>query len=217
MCRRLANSVLPYAPKGADIPSYACQAESVAGTGSSYADHDMVDIPSKSLVSAVMVNHITNAITLLHNAEELVRKVGYRKAVSKPLSKTMKAIFDGLFLRLCGLYFPNREVGTKSNYCRVSQSLLLWDVVRYTMMSTELASRTSKENRIYGLPKAVLNEPVLPSLIWAARISQSQNRQSVLLRSRGMQLLVGSICFGGSRDSLSEPLIPGRFHAIFML
>ena len=211
VCRRLANSVLPYIPESMSIPSYAFPDESVSGNQTRSMDDDMIDITPKSLVAVSGISHVIHAITLLHNAEELVWKAGFRKAISKPLPKTVKAVFDGLFLRLCGLYFPGRDVTTKSNYCRVSQSLLLWDVLRYTIMSAELASRTGKENRIYALSKTALNEPVLPLLVWAAKIIRSQNRQSVLLRSRGMQLLVGSISFGGSRDSLSEPLIPGRF------
>lgn len=204
VCRRLANSVLPYI-----VETFLPTVDQATVVESGF--QSPLDVPSLALVSLV-----PQAMHVLCNAEELVWKSGFRKAVSKPLSKTLKSTFDSLFWRLCGLYFAGRASNSRHNNNRVSQSLLLWDVLRYTIISAELASRTRKdspfsnpENNLGVLWKATEKGSVLPVLLRAAKAIQNQNRQSLLLRARGMQLIVGSICFGVSKDSIAEPSMPG--------
>eukprot|EP00250_Pteridium_aquilinum_P003618 c13921_g1_i1 orf=503-7018(-) len=208
VCRRLANSVLPYISETSSPHAVGEeQATSVANGPQS----------PPGAFPLGLVSQVPQAMHLLCNAEELAWLSGFRKAVSRPLSKTLKSTFDSLFWRLYGLYFTGRESNSRHNCNRVSQSLLLWNVFRYTIISVELASRTredalmlNSENNIQALWKSTEKGCVLPVLLRAAKAIQNQNRQSLLLRARGMQLLVGSVCFGVSKDSMAEPSMPGK-------
>ncbi|MCO5595671.1 hypothetical protein L7F22_049716 [Adiantum nelumboides] len=211
VCRRLANSVLPYITE-ATVPGDAGEEQAVSFANS---------LLSPSTSSSSLASLVSHAMNLLRNAEELVWKPGFRKAFSKPLSRTLRSTFDSLFWTLFGLQFPGRENNSRHSSNRISHSLLLWDALRYTVMSLELASRTQRDGQPEHTLKVLLKlgdeGSILPVLLRSAKAIQNQNRQSLLLRARGMQLLVGSICFGVSKDSLAEPLMPGSVSKLLHL
>jgi hypothetical protein len=207
VCRRLANSVLPVLPRGPAADMYSKHV-----------------IPSKphilSLEESLLASsadcqslQLQQALSLLQNAEELTGKRGYRKTVSWQFPESTKVVFEALFHKLCTMYFPGKGI-VKPTSGRINQSLIFWDVFRYSLLSAELAARSSKSDAIArgcgagleALYKAVncSEDSVLSLLLQAAEATQSQNRLTVLLRARGMQLLVGSINYCASRDALSE-------------
>ena len=157
-----------------------------------------------------------HALRLLVKAEELVSKSGFRRVVDPQLPDTVKRVLEDLAKRLCGLFYPEKDPFTTILHGRVHQGLLLWDVFRYSLMSAELAARSHKitENIANGLVALVnvgdaTHGSVLPLLLHAAKATQSQSRQAVLLRARGMQLLLDSIANGISRDLFAEKALHG--------
>ncbi|KAH7292156.1 hypothetical protein KP509_29G053500 [Ceratopteris richardii] len=211
VCRRLANTVLPCIPE-TSVPDAILEEQDISVS--------CIDICPRS--SSARLNLVPNALSLLHNSEELVWKAGFRKAVAKPLPRGLKAALDSLFWKLFSLHFPGRGKRHRKNCNRVSQSLLLWNVLRYTILSAELSSRHQEaaldsEHTLGALLQHADKRSILPVLLRAAKAVQNQNRQSVLLRARGMQLLVGAVCLGVSEDSLTESLIPGSVSKLLHL
>ncbi|KAH7287171.1 hypothetical protein KP509_32G041800 [Ceratopteris richardii] len=202
VCRRLANSVLPFTPE--------------ISVSDAIKEEQGIAVPCLefSPPSSAKVNLVANALGLLYNAEELVWKSGFRKAIAKPLSRGLKAAFDSLFWKLFDLHFPGRGRKHVNTRNRVSQSLLLWNVLRYTVLSAELSCRSQEdainsEHTLGVLLQHADENYILQVLLRAARVLQNRNRQSILLRARGMQLLVGAICLGVSEDSLTDSFPSG--------
>lgn len=99
--------------------------------------------------------------------------------------------------------------GSLSETGRQSHSLILWDTLRYSIMSTEIAAR-AKLNA-YSVPSCLdsLNGELHTSsghmmkilLHVVAQSIRSYNSYEVLLRLNCLQLLAGSICSGLSGDN----------------
>lgn len=158
-----------------------------------------------------------HALRLLGKAEELVSKSGFRKVVDPQLPDTVKGVLEDLAKRLCGLFYPEKDPFSSVVHGRVHQGLLLWDVFRYSLMSAELAARSHRLSMGSASGLVTLEEAgdathgsVLPLLLHAAKATQSQSRQAVLLRARGMQLLLDSIANGISRDLCAEKVLHGK-------
>lgn len=204
VCRRLANSVLPVLPghTGLNCPLKTTSIPQLDLLGTSGSP------------AALQLEH---AMRLLVKAEELVSKSGFRQVADPQLPDTVKGVLKDLAKRLCGLFYPEKDPSTSMIHGRVHQGLLLWDVFRYSLMSAELAARSHKftENIDDDLVALVnvgdaTHGSVLPLLLRAAKATQSQSRQAVLLRARGMQLLLDSIANGISRDLFAEKALHGK-------
>ena len=152
---------------------------------------------------------VDHALRLLVKAEELVSRSEFRKVADPQLPDTVKVVLEDLSKRLCGLFYAEKDLLTSPSSAQghVHQGLLLWDVFRYSLMSAELAARSQKvaintDNGLMALLEMgeASHGSVLPLLLHAAKATQSQSRQAVLLRARGMQLLLDSIVNGVSRD-----------------
>lgn len=207
VCRRLANSVLPVLPHG---PAADIYSEHVIPAKPHMLSSEESLLASSSDWQSLQLQQ---ALSLLQNAEELSGKRRYRKTVSWQFPESTKVVFEALFHKLCTMYFRGKGI-VKPASGRINQSLIFWDVFRYSLLSAELAARSSKSDAIArssgagleALYKAVncSEDSVLSLLMQAAEATQSQNRLTVLLRARGMQLLVGSISCCASRDAFSE-------------
>lgn len=207
VCRRLANSVLPVLPRGPSVDVYS---QHVIPPKPHMLSSEESLLDSSTGCQSLQLQQ---ALSLLQNAEELTGKCGYRRTVSWQFPESTKVVFEALFNKLCTMYFPGKGI-VKPTSGRINQSLIFWDVFRYSLLSAELAARSSKSDAIArgcgagleGLYKAVncSEDSVLSLILQAAEATQSQNRLTVLLRARGMQLLVGSICYCASRDALTE-------------
>ncbi|CAN6442635.1 unnamed protein product [Victoria cruziana] len=197
MCRRFTNSVVP-APSGMGkiekpVMVFHSQPSSAASSTSSSSGNYRIMIPE--------------ALSLLQGAEKMVRRSGYRN-VSSRLDEPSKATLQPLLQTLFRLYFPDKGNALLTSG-RVNHSLFLWDVLRYSLISTEIAARHGKTDS-GSRPRALIKEMdnttgfVMSLLLQVAQINYNQNHVQVLLRFRGMQLFCQSISSGVSLDEFSE-------------
>ncbi|XP_024369767.1 E3 ubiquitin-protein ligase PRT6 isoform X2 [Physcomitrium patens] len=208
VCRRLANAVLPV------LPGHT-------GLNNPFKSSSIPQISVSSTSDGPPMLQLEHALRMLIKAEELVSKSGFRKVVDPQLPDTVKGVLEDLAKRLWGLFYPGKDQFNTVTHGRVHQSLLLWDVLRYSLMSAELAARSNKisENSASGLVALVdagdaTHGSILPLLLHAAKATQSQSHQAVLLRARGMQLLRDSIANGISRDLFAEKALHGNFSSL---
>ncbi|XP_020524000.1 E3 ubiquitin-protein ligase PRT6 isoform X2 [Amborella trichopoda] len=200
VCRRLANSVLPVVPDG--YPSNKIQKHMLFSKNFS----------SKSAHSSVSVSHglrLRQALSLLQGAEDRVGRSGSRGVISARIDEQMKPALESVFHALSKMYFSERS-NTLSASGRVCSSLLLWDVLRYSLMSTEIAARHGKPNMPIRSSQASLEALykeanssmgfILGLLLQVCQATQIQSRSLVLMRYRGIRLFLGSICSGSSLD-----------------
>ncbi|XP_024515044.1 E3 ubiquitin-protein ligase PRT6 [Selaginella moellendorffii] len=196
VCRRLSNSILPVLDPSARTPFVA---------------------------DAVEGFRLEQACSLMVSAQELVARPGFRNSVSRKLADPLRMVLESVSKRLSALYCLEKEKLYTSEG-RNCQGLFLWDLLRYSIMSAELAARTRSlilgnhdaASRLVALEEAseASRGSTLPLLSLAANLTLTHSRQIVLLRSRGMQLMVGSVCHGTSLDFLSEPMSKGHLSSL---
>lgn len=135
---------------------------------------------------------------------------------SSLLKGSTRAFLDPVFRALCNMYYPERYDSLLASG-RASQFLILWDTLRYSLISTEIATRDGKSRTSSGglksLYKGVESSSgfLLSLLLQVAQATRGQNRLQVLLRFRGLQLFSGSICSGVSVDESFTGGQSGRF------
>uniref|UniRef100_A0A7I4DB25 E3 ubiquitin-protein ligase n=1 Tax=Physcomitrium patens TaxID=3218 RepID=A0A7I4DB25_PHYPA len=204
VCRRLANAILPVLPGQTGLSS-SFKAPSVAQLS-----------PSVSSSSAIL--QVDHALRLLVKAEELVSRSEFRKVADPQLPQNVNVVLEDLAKRLYGLFYAEKGlfISPSSVQGHVHQGLLLWNVFKYSLISAELAARSQKFLEGTGNSLIALVEmgesshgSVLPLLLHAAKATQSQSRQAVLLRARGMQLSLDTIVNGVSRDMHSNGVPTG--------
>jgi hypothetical protein len=181
----------------------------------SYLEPAQVEMWGLCSWSMVCIFWLRHGLHLLVKAEELVSNPGFWKVVDPQLPDYVMGVLEALTMRLFGLFYQEED-HFKTVHGRVHQGLLLWDVFCYSLMSTELAARRHKVGVGVASGLVALGEvgdatrgSVLPLLLHVAKATQSQSRQAVLLRARGMQLLVDTIAHGMSTDICAENL-PGE-------
>lgn len=178
------------------------------GLNSTFKTQTVAQLTS-GVSSSPTILQVDHALRLLVKAEELVSRPEFRKVADPQLPDAVKGVLEDLAKRLYGLVYTEKDPfsSPSSGQGHVHQGLLLWDVFRYSLTSAELAARSQKlsvntDNGLMALVESsqASHGSVLPLLLHAANATQSQSRQAVLLRARGMQLLLDSIVFGLSRD-----------------
>lgn len=198
VCRRLANSVLPSFPN--DSNNFGKQlldgrSISVSGLSSpSYSDDFVLRLPL--------------ALSLLQSSANVVGKSTFMKT-SPELNESTRAAWEPVIRLLCKMYYPDGYDVVRASG-RVSPSLILWDTLRYSLISTEIAARDGKSKTSIGASNSGLESLykevesssgfILSLLLKSAQAARSQSRLQVLLRFRGIQLFAGSICSGVSVD-----------------
>ncbi|KAK3001958.1 hypothetical protein RJ639_020917 [Escallonia herrerae] len=196
VCRRLANSVLPALPEDLKkvsrlpMPLVASPSDAVG--------------PSMS-VDSVDPLRLQEALSLLQTAADVSGRNEILKAFPVQHSGRIGPHLENMFRVLCGMYFPGRDKISGSG--RVSHSMIMWDTLKYSLISTEIAARSGRTvlSPNYGV-NALYMELKSSSgfiLLLLLRIVQSmrtKNSLSVLLRFRGIQLFAESICSGVSPD-----------------
>ncbi|XP_042512040.1 E3 ubiquitin-protein ligase PRT6-like [Macadamia integrifolia] len=199
VCRRLANSALPdYSGniRKQRMPADLC---STLTFGSSSTSN-----------SEVTVLYLRQALALLQSTANMVGKGGLLKAFSLQRNKRMRHTLEPVFRTLSKLYFADtHENFTASG--RLSHSMVLWDTLRYSLISTEIAARgrrsyTCRGDSISGLYKGLesSNGFILSLLLQVVQSTQSEDSVQVLPRFRGIQLLAESICSGVSMDEVAS-------------
>uniref|UniRef100_A0A0E0MRB6 E3 ubiquitin-protein ligase n=2 Tax=Oryza TaxID=4527 RepID=A0A0E0MRB6_ORYRU len=197
VCRRFANSILPASPdfssKSLRKTMPSVQIPSEAPPASSWMTTSNLQFP--------------HALWLLETAGKIVGQSKFLKALSGKVNDTTEPALDPSLRRLCMLYY-RRSHNSFSASERLNLSLFLWDTLRYSVVSTEIASRgriasySESKSCIESLRHELnsSNGFILCLLFRVAHSARNLSRLEVLLRFEGLQLLASSICSGTSGD-----------------
>lgn len=165
------------------------------------------DFPSVSLDTNCSNLHILPALSLLQNAAKMVGESRVLKVLSGTRIQPKNSALEPALKKLFMLYYPH-GYDSLSEAGRHSHLLILWDTLRYSITSTEIAARAKLNG--YSVPSCLeyLTEElhsssryVMSILLHAAQSIRSYNSFDVLLRFSSLQLLAGSICSGLSGDN----------------
>ncbi|KAF5200062.1 E3 ubiquitin-protein ligase [Thalictrum thalictroides] len=193
VCRRIANSVLPPLP----------------GDFSQVHEQMMLsDLSSEVAIDFAGAHalRVAPALSLLGSAASMVGNGRILQGLSLLRSQRMQPSLEPIFRKLCKMYFPDRR-DKFSESGRVSHAMIFWDTLKYTLISTEIASRGGKhaEGSVSGIETLYRELEsssgfVMSLLLQVAQSTRSENCLQVLLRFRGIQLFKESICSGVSLD-----------------
>ncbi|KAJ8570714.1 hypothetical protein K7X08_037686 [Anisodus acutangulus] len=201
VCRGLANSVLPALP-----------ADTKRSTPS------VSNGPSDAVGLSVL--RFQEALFLLQSAADVG---GSREILqSLPLQQfgQMRVNLESVVRVLCEMYFPDKEKISESG--RLSHSLILFDTLKYSLVSTEIAARSGKTSLAPNYSVGALYKElkssncfVLSLLLSIVQRTRTKSSLNVLLRLRGIQLFAESICLGTSADEpLQSPTVGGNIQDI---
>ncbi|KAL3622661.1 hypothetical protein CASFOL_033478 [Castilleja foliolosa] len=196
VCRGLANSVLPALPGD---PRKAPQAPAVSNV-----DFTNASDPSTSSERGGSL-HLRDAFSLLWKAADIAGSSESLKALPAR-NVRLKPNLEPVIVLLCGMYYPGQ--GKILETGRMSHSLILWDTLKYSLVSAEIAARSRKSSlsanySLGALYKELKNSScfILSLLLDVAQSTRTLNSQTLLLRSRGLQLFARSLCRGSSAYS----------------
>ncbi|XP_077239031.1 proteolysis 6 [Tasmannia lanceolata] len=215
VCRRLANSLLPtFSVNSNKVGKHVMFSE---GSSTSIAGSSLASLSDNNLFRLPL------AMSLLWSAANVVGKCKFPKNFSLQLNESMRASLQPVFHMLCRMYYSDRY-DSFSVSGRLSHSLILWDTLRYSLISTEITARGGKSKTHGGGSHSGVEalykelEPstgfILSLLLEVSQTIQSQNRLEVLLRFRGIELFTQSICSGVSADDLFTDLGSQRGYSI---
>ncbi|ONI03411.1 hypothetical protein PRUPE_6G255500 [Prunus persica] len=200
VCRRLANSVLPALP---GLFEKVSKESLHSGVSSSHATGPLVK--SGGEINSLQLQQ---GLALVQSAAKASGKVGNLKGF--PLQRCGRMTSNLEISRLlCKMYFPTKQ-DKLSGSARVSHPMLMWDTIKYSLLSIEIAARSGGK---YATPSYDLNalykelessSRFVLSLLLKVVQSKSKNSLHVLQRFIGIQSFAESICFGVSIDHGSE-------------
>ncbi|PIA60262.1 hypothetical protein AQUCO_00300046v1 [Aquilegia coerulea] len=199
VCRRLANSVLP------TVPGYFSQVhkQMISSDVSSEATIDF---------AGAHVLRLAPALSLLGSAASMVGNGRVLQGFSLLRSQRMQPSLEPIFRKLCKMYFPDR-CDKFSESGRVSHAMIFWDTLKYSLISTEIASRRGKhaEGSVSGIGNLYRELEsssgfVMSLLLQVVQSTRSESCLQVLLRFRAVQLFKESICSGVSIDQCTTDI-----------
>lgn len=198
VCRQLANSVLPSLP--GDFQKVWRQ-PMISTVSSLHAVGALVS--SSEGCDSLQLQH---ALFLLKSAAKMVEKGDILKAIPLQRGEKMWPNLDSISRLLIKLYFPNRW-DKFSGSARVNHSMIMWDTLKYSLVSMEIAARcggtqmtpTYSLNALYKELKSTSGF-TLSLLLKIVQNLRSKNPLHVLQRFRGIQLFAESICAGVPND-----------------
>ncbi|KAL2481549.1 E3 ubiquitin-protein ligase PRT6 [Abeliophyllum distichum] len=214
VCRGLANSVLPASP--GDFrkvhPPPAIPTVNSLNVGS----------PSFSSDSVVSSLFLEDALSLLKSAADVAISNELLKAFPFDQNVMTTPNLEPVFRVLSGMCFPG--VDKISGSGRVNHPVILWDTLKYSLMSAEIAARSRKNsltpNYSLGSLYKELNSSygfILSLLLNVIQSIRAKKSQSVLLRLRGIQLFAKSICSGTSPNKISDHTYPQEGNLLCVL
>lgn len=198
VCRRLANSTVPAAP----VDAHKFWEQSMNLTDS---------LPHSSGSRGATVEgrcsfRLGYALAMLKTTATVISRGDSLQALPLQRTRRLRPNLEPVFQVLIGMYFSGKQdICSRSG--RVSPSVLMWDTLKYTVVSTEIAARCGKSSLT---PRTGINSLysefgssggfILPLLLRIIQSTRSKNLPDMLLRSRGVQLFAASICSGVSYD-----------------
>ncbi|KAM2518006.1 hypothetical protein PS1_032847 [Malus domestica] len=195
VCRRLANSVLPALPEFLQVtkePPYS-------GVSSSHATGQLVK--SGDEINSLQLQQ---GLALLQSAAEASGKVGSLKGFPLRRCGRMTSDLEPIFQSLCKMYFLTKQ-DKLSGSARVNHPMLMWDTIKYSLLSTEIAARSGGKYATLScglstLYKELESSRFILSLLLKIVQSRRKNSLHVLQRFIGIQSFTESILFGVSID-----------------
>ncbi|KAG8374331.1 hypothetical protein BUALT_Bualt11G0120600 [Buddleja alternifolia] len=189
VCRGLANSVLPA------LPGALGKVRQPPAVSTNYFTDASSPLTSLDRVGSL---HLQNALSLLQRAANIAGSVETLKALPTK-NVRIKPNLEPIIRLLCGMYYPGQDKILESG--RVSHSLILWDTLKYSLMSTEMAARSRKSslspNYSIGALYKELNSSsgfILSLLLNVTQSTRTSDSLTVLLRLRGIQQFARSLC-----------------------
>lgn len=194
MCRRLANSTLPALTgevlKVLKHPNDLCSGSSPHTSGPLFS--------------------LQHGLDLLQSASNAAGRVETLKDFSLQKSERTSPNLESVSRVLSKMYFSSKQE-TLSRSLRVSHSMLMWDVLKYSLLSMEIAARCGKTHMTpaYGLD-ALYKELesssgfTLSLLLKIIQSMRSKNSIHAIQRFIGIQCFADSICSTISMDDKSN-------------
>ncbi|KAK4766943.1 hypothetical protein SAY86_014694 [Trapa natans] len=192
VCRRLANSVLPAEPS----------ASRIAWDQLSSSSYNVLQCPSVAGTDITSI-HLPKALFLLKSVAEMVNKGDIFKDISLQSNSHLKMRLESLFGVLSKMYFPGKKL---SGSTRISRSIIIWDTLRYSLISTEISARSGSASltsdvSLHALCKEFKSGKFILSLLLnIVQRTRTENTLDVLQRLRGIKLFADSVCYGISSD-----------------
>ncbi|CAK9185301.1 unnamed protein product [Ilex paraguariensis] len=195
VCRGFANCVLPALPgdskRGCKLPISTVGPSDAAGSLTS----------SNRIVGSL---HLQQALSLLQCAADVAGRKEILKALPMQRNGRIRPHLEYVFRILHGMYFPGKDKIPGSG--RLNCSLILWDTLKYSLISMEIAARSGRisltpYNAIGTLYKELNSSSGFILSLWLKVVQsmRSKTSLSLILRLRSIQLFVESICFGVSQ------------------
>ncbi|KAJ7950320.1 E3 ubiquitin-protein ligase PRT6 [Quillaja saponaria] len=203
VCRRLVNSVLPTLP---------VESEKVVKQPKSLS-FDAIHAASPSTTASEEINTLClrQGLALLQSAAKVVGRDEFLKALPLKQDNTGPNV-EAFCQVLSKMYFP-AEQEKLSRATKVSRSVLIWDTIKYSLMSMEIAARCGRTSLTSNHAlSAMYNELksssgfILSMLLKIVQKVRTSNSLHVLQRFRGIQHFTDSICSGISMDSISNDM-----------
>ncbi|KAI4340077.1 hypothetical protein MLD38_024949 [Melastoma candidum] len=190
VCRQLANSVLP-------------------GVSEMSAQNSARDV-SSGTCSVANSNNLSQGLHLLQSAADLVKNLETFKA---DISDSGLLPELESFLTLLHKKYSSGKLEKQSGPPSVGRSALMWDTLRYSLISTEVSARSRRTSldpniSINTLFKefATSGEFVLSLLLRVLQSTRCNNTLDVLQRFRGLMVFAESVrgvsCSSPSSDSI---------------
>ncbi|KAK8532004.1 hypothetical protein V6N13_131353 [Hibiscus sabdariffa] len=194
VCRRLANSVLPVVngtfQKAGRLPTSSA-VDQVPSFGSPSA-------VSKETCSLLL----QQGLCLLKTAAKVVGRPHFFESVSLQRKENLSQDLEPISRVLSRMYFSKKRDGFLGSP-RLSLPIILWDTLKYSLMSTEIAARSGKTSAATNYTLTSLYEEFKSSSEFIFSLLQrvvknlsSTNSLHALQRYRGLQLFAVSICSG---------------------
>lgn len=199
VCRRLANSVLPALPSKFQR---VCKGPMDTGVSSSH-------VTSPSCKPGEEISFLQQGLALLQSAANAAGQVGTLQGFPLRRCEKMSPNLEPISRLLSKMYFPT-DLDKISGSDRVSHPMLMWDLIKYSLQSMEIASRCGGK---YAAPSYGLNalykelessSRFILSLLLKLVQNACKNSLHVLQRFIGIQSFAESTCFGVSIDHGSE-------------
>ncbi|XP_056172490.1 E3 ubiquitin-protein ligase PRT6 isoform X3 [Syzygium oleosum] len=201
VCRRLANSILPALP-GVGQMLWKQSA-------SSFPNSSQCPWPGASSDTTSL--HLPEALCLLQSAADLVKKGELFKAFPLHSNSSLRSKLELLCDLLSKLYFPGQQKRS-SRTAKATCSVIMWDTLRYSLISTEISARSGRTSLTPNLSLSALFKEISSAgkfvfslFLRAIQSMRTKDTLDVLQRFRGIKLFADSICFGISTDRPFSP------------
>ncbi|WOL01977.1 E3 ubiquitin-protein ligase [Canna indica] len=199
VCRRFSNSILP-APIGGSNRFSMKRTSAVSSSTSNEFPSILSEMNCSNL-------NVLLALSILQNAAKAVGESS-KKFLSGTLNGTTNSAIEPALRKLCMLYYPH-SYDSVLETGRLSQSLIFWDTLRYSVMCTEITAcakmnaNSSVQSCLESLKEELQTSSgyMMSILLHVAQSTRNSNCFEVLLRFSSLQLLAGSICSGVSDDN----------------